>query len=125
MRALYTSPTLLRALQAHGDEWVKKSDLSSLKILGTVGEPINPAAWEWFFKVVGKSRCPIVDTWWQVGPPWRCKSPSSCNLGTQQRLAHFLVFHTTQEINPVINMRSSSLAVLNKCRTLGCRDAGL
>ncbi len=62
----YTAPTALRALMGLGDEPVKKTDRSSLRILGTVGEPINPEAWEWYYNVVGDSRCPIVDTWWQT-----------------------------------------------------------
>ena len=59
----YTAPTALRALMAQGDQYVETSSRSSLRILGTVGEPINPEAWEWYFKVVGASSCPIVDTW--------------------------------------------------------------
>ena len=62
----YTAPTALRALMAQGDEFVESSSRKSLRILGTVGEPINPEAWEWYFKVVGDSSCPIVDTWWQT-----------------------------------------------------------
>lgn len=62
----YTAPTALRALMRAGDEFVNKCDLSSIKILGTVGEPINPKAWQWYHKVVGKEKCPIVDTWWQT-----------------------------------------------------------
>jgi len=62
----YTAPTALRALMAQGDQYVETSSRSSLRILGTVGEPINPEAWEWYFKVVGASSCPIVDTWWQT-----------------------------------------------------------
>ncbi|HUS55929.1 MAG TPA: acetate--CoA ligase, partial [Thermohalobaculum sp.] len=62
----YTAPTAIRALMGKGEEWVEKCDLSSLRILGSVGEPINPEAWEWYFRVVGKGRCPIVDTWWQT-----------------------------------------------------------
>ncbi len=62
----YTAPTAIRALMREGEEWVKKYDLSSLKLLGTVGEPINPEAWMWYYKNVGKERCPIVDTWWQT-----------------------------------------------------------
>jgi len=62
----YTAPTAIRALMAHGDDPVKSSSLESLKLLGTVGEPINPEAWEWYHEVVGHSRCPIVDTWWQT-----------------------------------------------------------
>jgi len=62
----YTAPTAIRALMGHGDEWPAKHDLSSLRILGTVGEPINPEAWNWYDKAVGHGRCPIVDTWWQT-----------------------------------------------------------
>jgi len=62
----YTAPTALRALMREGDEWPQKRDLSSLRILGTVGEPINPEAWMWYYETIGKGRCPIVDTWWQT-----------------------------------------------------------
>ncbi|MFK7835285.1 MAG: acetate--CoA ligase [Sulfitobacter sp.] len=62
----YTAPTAIRALMGQGDDFVKKADLSSLKLLGTVGEPINPEAWNWYNDVVGGGRCPIVDTWWQT-----------------------------------------------------------
>jgi acetyl-CoA synthetase len=62
----YTSPTAIRALIRQGDRWPNAHDLSSLRLLGSVGEPINPAAWEWYYKVIGKERCPIVDTWWQT-----------------------------------------------------------
>ncbi len=62
----YTAPTAIRALMKEGDEWVKKHDLSSLRVLGSVGEPINPEAWLWYYKNVGKEQCPIVDTWWQT-----------------------------------------------------------
>jgi acetyl-CoA synthetase len=62
----YTAPTAIRALMSAGDEPVKKTSRASLRLLGTVGEPINPEAWEWYHKVVGDERCPIVDTWWQT-----------------------------------------------------------
>jgi len=62
----YTAPTAIRALMGQGNEFVEKCDLSSLKVLGTVGEPINPEAWNWYNEVVGKGNCPIVDTWWQT-----------------------------------------------------------
>ncbi len=62
----YTAPTALRALMREGDEWVTRCSRSSLRLLGTVGEPINPEAWEWYHRVVGQRRCPIVDTWWQT-----------------------------------------------------------
>ena len=62
----YTAPTAIRALMRQGDEYVKRTDRSSLRLLGTVGEPINPEAWRWYYEVVGEGRCPIVDTWWQT-----------------------------------------------------------
>jgi len=62
----YTAPTAIRMLMKYGEEWVKKHNLSTLRLLGTVGEPINPEAWKWYYKVVGRERCPIVDTWWQT-----------------------------------------------------------
>ena len=62
----YTAPTAIRALMGAGDEHVRSADLSSLRLLGTVGEPINPEAWKWYDEVVGQGRCPIVDTWWQT-----------------------------------------------------------
>ena len=62
----YTAPTAIRALMREGDDYVTKTNRSSLKILGTVGEPINPEAWKWYFEVPGNSKCPIVDTWWQT-----------------------------------------------------------
>jgi acetyl-CoA synthetase len=62
----YTSPTAIRMFMRYGEEWIKKHDLSSLKILGSVGEPINPEVWEWYYQVIGGERCPIVDTWWQT-----------------------------------------------------------
>ncbi len=63
---LYTAPTAIRALMREGDDWVRKTSRKSLKLLGTVGEPINPEAWGWYHEVVGEGRCPIVDTWWQT-----------------------------------------------------------
>ncbi len=62
----YTAPTAIRALMREGDEPVKRTSRKSLRLLGTVGEPINPEAWEWYYRVVGEARCPIVDTWWQT-----------------------------------------------------------
>ena len=62
----YTAPTAIRALMSQGDEPVKKTKRSSLRILGTVGEPINPEAWDWYFSIVGDSRCEVIDTWWQT-----------------------------------------------------------
>jgi acetyl-CoA synthetase len=62
----YTAPTAIRALRGVGDEWVQRTSRKSLRILGSVGEPINPEAWEWYFNVVGEKKCPVVDTWWQT-----------------------------------------------------------
>ncbi len=62
----YTAPTAIRALMREGDDWVTRHDRSSLRLLGSVGEPINPEAWEWYWRVVGEERCPVVDTWWQT-----------------------------------------------------------
>jgi acetyl-CoA synthetase len=63
---LYTAPTAIRAIAREGDEWPKKHDLSSLRLLGTVGEPINPEVWMWYWRTIGHEKCPIVDTWWQT-----------------------------------------------------------
>jgi acetyl-CoA synthetase len=63
---LYTAPTALRALMREGDDWVTRTSRKSLRLLGSVGEPINPEAWNWYHNVVGEGRCPIVDTWWQT-----------------------------------------------------------
>lgn len=63
---LYTAPTAIRGLMRYGDAWPNRHDLSSLRLLGSVGEPINPEAWRWYYSVIGKERCPIMDTWWQT-----------------------------------------------------------
>ncbi len=63
---LYTAPTAIRGLMRYGDSWPARHDLSSLRLLGTVGEPINPEAWRWYHRVIGGGRCPIIDTWWQT-----------------------------------------------------------
>ena len=66
VNTFYTAPTAIRALMGAGEDFVKRTDRSSLRLLGSVGEPINPEAWEWYYRVVGENRCPIVDTWWQT-----------------------------------------------------------
>ncbi len=66
VQQFYTAPTAIRAIAKEGDEWPKKHDLSSLELLGTVGEPINPEAWNWYYNLIGRGECPIVDTWWQT-----------------------------------------------------------
>lgn len=89
VNVFYTSPTLIRSLTRLGDHIPNKYDLSTLRLLGSVGEPINPSAWMWFYEVVGKSRCPIVDTWWQTEtgsimlapmPGIIATKPGSCTL---------------------------------------------
>ena len=62
----YTAPTAIRALMRLGEEWPAKYKLDTLRVLGTVGEPINPEAWMWYYEKIGRNRCPIVDTWWQT-----------------------------------------------------------
>lgn len=71
----YTTPTAIRALMKYGEEWPNKFDFSNLKILGSVGEPINPEAWKWFHRVIGGGRCPIMDTWWQTETGMHILSP--------------------------------------------------
>lgn len=63
---LYTAPTAIRGLMRFGEAWPNRHDLSSLRLLGSVGEPINPEAWKWYHRVIGKNKCPIMDTWWQT-----------------------------------------------------------
>src|SRR5690606_14719659 len=66
VNTFYTAPTAIRAMMAQGDDFVKRYSRHSLRLLGSVGEPINSEAWSWYFNVVGEKRCPIVDTWWQT-----------------------------------------------------------
>jgi acetyl-CoA synthetase len=66
VNTFYTAPTAIRSIMREGDDWVNKHDLSALRILGSVGEPINPEAWMWYYNIIGKGKCPIVDTWWQT-----------------------------------------------------------
>jgi len=88
---LYTAPTAIRSLMRHGDDLPKQHDLGSLRLLGTVGEPINPAAWQWYFDVIGRGRCPIVDTWWQTETGGIMISPSP-RLGLVQLRAGSATF---------------------------------
>jgi acetyl-CoA synthetase len=75
---LYTAPTLIRAMMKYGAKWPRKHKMPSLKILGSVGEPINPEAWEWYYKYVGKNRCPVMDTWWQTETGMNMITPLPC-----------------------------------------------
>lgn len=75
---LYTAPTAIRGLMRFGEAWVNRHNLSSLRLLGTVGEPINPEAWKWYYNVVGKGKCPIMDTWWQTETGMFMITPMPC-----------------------------------------------
>ena len=75
---LYTAPTAIRGLMRFGESWPNRHDLSSLRLLGTVGEPINPEAWKWYHRVIGKGRCPIMDTWWQTETGMFMITPMPC-----------------------------------------------
>ncbi len=75
---LYTAPTAIRGLMRFGESWVNRHDLSSLRLLGSVGEPINPEAWKWYYRVVGKEKCPIMDTWWQTETGMFMITPMPC-----------------------------------------------
>jgi len=75
---LYTAPTAIRGLMRYGDAWPKRHDLSSLRLLGSVGEPINPEAWRWYHKTIGKEKCPIMDTWWQTETGMFMITPLPC-----------------------------------------------
>lgn len=75
---LYTAPTLIRSMMVYGNEWPEKHQMSSLRLLGSVGEPINPEAWLWFYKYVGKNKCPIMNTWWQTETGMQMITPLPC-----------------------------------------------
>lgn len=75
---LYTAPTAIRGLMRFGEAWPNRHDLSSLRLLGTVGEPINPEAWKWYYKVIGNEKCPIMDTWWQTETGMFMITPMPC-----------------------------------------------
>lgn len=78
VNVLYTAPTLIRAMMKYGAKWPRKHKMPSLRILGSVGEPINPEAWKWYYKYVGKGRCPIMDTWWQTETGMNIITPLPC-----------------------------------------------
>ena len=113
----YTAPTAIRALMGQGSEFVKKCDLSSLKVLGTVGEPINPEAWNWYNEVVGKGRCPIVDTWWQTETGGHLLTPIPGAIATKPGSATFPFF----SIQPVIlDPQSGQELTENECEGVLC-----
>lgn len=98
MTQFYTAPTAIRALKRLGDEWVEKHDLSSLRVIGSVGEPINPEAWEWYYEKVGNSQCAVVDTYWQTETGSIIVSPLPGAIATKPGSATFPFFG----IQPVI-----------------------
>jgi acetyl-CoA synthetase len=94
----YTAPTAIRALMGQGDDWVKNTKRSSLRLLGSVGEPINPEAWEWYYHVVGDANCPIVDTWWQTETGGILISPLPGAIETKPGSATLPFFGITPDI---------------------------
>ncbi len=94
----YTAPTAIRALMRHGAAFVERADRSSLRLLGTVGEPINPAAWHWYHDVVGEGRCPIIDTWWQTETGGIMISPLPGAIEAKPGSATFPLFGIQPEI---------------------------
>lgn len=98
INVLYTAPTAIRTLMRAGDSWLQHSKRSSLRLLGSVGEPINPEAWQWYFKQVGQSRCPIIDSWWQTETGAIMLCPNSKNLHNKPGAAA----HALPGISPVI-----------------------
>ena len=94
----YTAPTAIRAFMKWGDQWVKKHNLNSLRLLGTVGEPINPEAWLWFNEMIGNKKCPIVDTWWQTETGAIMISPFPGATPTKPGAASFPFFGIAAEI---------------------------
>ncbi len=94
----YTAPTAIRALMRLGEVWPNKHDLSSLRILGTVGEPINPEAWMWYYRVIGKERCPVMDTWWQTETGGIMITPLPGATPTKPGSASFPFFGVVPEI---------------------------
>src|SRR5690606_29956046 len=92
------APTALRALMREGDEWVQRTSRKSLRLLGSVGEPINPEAWEWYHGVVGDGRCPIVDTWWQTETGGHMITPMPGAHALKPGAASFPVFGVQPQI---------------------------
>ena len=105
----YTAPTAIRAFIKWGDQWPNRHDLTSLRLLGTVGEPINPEAWMWYHEVIGKKRCPIVDTWWQTETGMIMISPLARRDRDQARLGDAAV--------PGRRGRGRRLAAASRCRS--------
>ena len=106
----YTAPTALRSLMREGDDWVKKHDMSSLRVLGSVGEAINPEAWMWYYNVIGGGRCPIMDTWWQTETGGILITPLPGAIATKPGSATFPFFG----VEPVILREDGSEASANE-----------
>ncbi|MFV0333861.1 MAG: acetate--CoA ligase, partial [Tropicimonas sp.] len=113
----YTAPTAIRALMAHGTDWIGKHDLSSLKLLGSVGEPINPEAWNWYNEHVGKGRCPIVDTWWQTETGGHLITPLPGAIATKPGSAT-LPFFGVQPV--VLDPQSGAEITQTECEGVLC-----
>ena len=115
----YTAPTAIRALMKAGDDFPNAYDLSSLRLLGTVGEPINPEAWMWYYTVIGKKRCPIVDTWWQTETGCHVISPVPGAVDTKPGsctipLPGFVVDVVDEKGDPVIGANKGGYLVIKK-----------
>jgi acetyl-CoA synthetase len=106
----YTAPTAIRAIMRNGDEWPNKRDLSKLRLLGSVGEPINPEAWMWYYNVIGKERCPVVDTWWQTETGGFMITPIPGAMNMKPGSAGFPFFG----VDPVVVRQDGSEADVNE-----------
>jgi acetyl-CoA synthetase len=106
----YTAPTVLRSLMKEGDAWVKKHDLSSLRVLGSVGEAINPEAWMWYYNVIGNTKCPIMDTWWQTETGGILITPLPGAIATKPGSATFPFFG----VEPIILREDGTEAGVNE-----------
>ena len=115
VQVFYTAPTLIRSLQREGDDYVKKYSRSSLRLLGTVGEPINPEAWKWYHKVVGNGKCPIVDTWWQTETGGHLITPLPAAFPSKPGSAALPFFG----VEPVI-LNEQGKELLGECEGLLC-----
>ncbi len=113
----YAAPTALRALMREGDEWVGKTSRKSLRLLGSVGEPINPEAWEWYHRVVGEDRCPIVDTWWQTETGATMIAPLPGAFALKPGSATFPFFGVAPEIVDAEGNVQNGIAEGNLCIT--------
>jgi acetyl-CoA synthetase len=119
---LYTAPTAIRGLMRFGDAWPNRYNLSSLRLLGSVGEPINPEAWKWYYRVIGKERCPIMDTWWQTETGSFMITPMPCTplkpgSGTKPSLGLLLMSLMKMEI---LLIQMKKVILLSKLHGLQC-----